>query len=136
MPVIIQKNWYTVEQCRKNPKTLYVFGDNLMGVGKGGQAVIRDEPNAVGIPTKREPDTTPSSYLSDRDCDDPHLIGRMEEALVRLDRHLAAGGTVIIPADGVGTGRAELPKRAPALYAYLTGRLHGLFYRYQERKTA
>lgn len=123
MPIIKQHAWYTVAACRLNPDTLYVFGDNLARVGRGGQATIRREPNAVGIPTKRDPDTLDSSYLTDRDWDDPAFRDHLDRAFTRLRDHLAAGGVVVLPADGIGTGRARLPATAPALLARLNAML-------------
>jgi len=46
---------YTPEILKANPDKVYLFGDNLEKVGRGpgaGQAIIRDEPNAYGIPKK------------------------------------------------------------------------------------
>ena len=37
----------------------------------------------------------------------------------KLAKHLAEGGSVAIPQDGLGTGLSELPKRAPAIQAYI-----------------
>ena len=52
---------------RENPNWLFVFGDNALRYGKGGQAVIRDEPNAFGIVTKLKPSNTNDSYMTDKD---------------------------------------------------------------------
>jgi hypothetical protein len=51
---------------RENPNWLFVFGDNALRYGKGGQAVIRDEPNAFGIVTKLKPNNTNDSYMTDK----------------------------------------------------------------------
>ena len=45
---VISEN-YTPELLRANPNKLFLFGDNNTRTGKGGQAVIRDEPNAVAL---------------------------------------------------------------------------------------
>lgn len=107
----------SVALCRQNPDALVVFGDNLAGWGKGGQAVIRDEPNAVGIPTKKAPRMRENAFLSDADL----YAVRAEAAPIfaRLRAHLEAGGTVIWPTNGIGTGLAELPARAPRIWAML-----------------
>ena len=53
---------YTREDLKANPTALFVFGDNYLGVGYGGQAFsARGEPNAVGVITKY----SPSQYLTD-----------------------------------------------------------------------
>ena len=53
---------------RENPNWLFVFGDNALRYGKGGQAVIRDEPNAFGIVTKLKPSNSNDSYMTDKNC--------------------------------------------------------------------
>ena len=51
---------------RAHPNTLFVFGDNDQRRGKAGQAVIRDEPNAIGFRTKKAPRTSAkSAYYTD-----------------------------------------------------------------------
>ena len=54
--IILQKEYYSVEQCLANPDTLYVFGDNTQRFGKGGQAQIRDCKNSFGVCTKLYPE--------------------------------------------------------------------------------
>ncbi len=102
---------------------VFVFGDNDQGHGEGGQAIIRREPNAFGIPTKRSPDTTPKAYYSDRNYDE-HVdrIGRRFDQLERMiegGRHRA----VVFSSAGLGTGLADLPRRAPKVYNYLVQRM-------------
>jgi hypothetical protein len=99
---------------RANPSTQFVFGDNLCRRGLGDQAAqMRGEPNAVGLPTKREPTTHPRAYLCDAD------LALVEAAaapdIARLKRHLEAGRDVVWPSAGIGTGRADLARRAPAI---------------------
>ncbi|KTS37490.1 hypothetical protein NS228_16300 [Methylobacterium indicum] len=108
----------TRAMVRSSPSTLWVFGDNLQHRGLGGQArEMRGEPNAVGLATKRAPRRTPDAYLTDED------LAEVRQAWVpayrRLAAHLAAGGDVIWPVDGIGTGLADLPKRAPAVWSAL-----------------
>lgn len=59
---------------RENPNYLFVFGDNTLRYGKGGQAVIRDEPNAFGIVTKLKPSTSNDSYMTDKDSYQDNLM--------------------------------------------------------------
>lgn len=103
---------------RREPATLFVFGDNLQGRGLGGQAAeMRGEPNAVGIPTKRAPSMAPAAFLSDSDLDEFKVAAC--DPLRRLAEHLQAGGKVVWPADGIGTGLARLADRAPRIWASL-----------------
>jgi hypothetical protein len=103
---------YTRLMIRRNPTILFVFGDNLARVGLGGQAAeARGEPNSVGIPTK----SSPSVYFSDDMFDNarPAVV----QAFNRLAMHLVSGGTIVWPADGVGTGLARLEEMAPEIHA-------------------
>lgn len=102
---------YTRESIRRNSNTLYVFGDNLMRTGFGGQArEARGEPNSVGIVTK----ISPSAYLFDMQV---NLVEEpIVEAFNRLRNHLLAGNNIVWPADGVGTGLAALQTTGPLLF--------------------
>jgi hypothetical protein len=93
-------------RLKKMPNKLVVFGDNLLGTGKGGQAIIRDEPNAFGIPTKRAPRRTEDAYFSDK----PDEIKAVNEALDKL-----RGKEFFLPEAGVGTGLAQLQERSPQI---------------------
>ena len=107
----------TSEMVEGAPEVLFVFGDNLAGFGNGGQAVIRGYTNAVGIPTKRAPRTDAAAFFTDDDLGEFQFAASVP--LRRLRAHLETGGIVLWPSDGVGTGRAELPTRAPKLWAAL-----------------
>lgn len=103
---------------RAAPDTLWVFGDNVQRRGLGGQArEMRGEPNAVGLVTKRAPAMTPAAFLVDTDY--PQVRALWVAPYRRLRDHLAAGGDVVWPADGIGTGLAALPERAPVIWAAL-----------------
>ena len=102
---------------RKNKDKVYLFGDNLLGRGKGGQAVIRDEPNAVGIPTKKAPSMKEGSFFDDAD----YLEN--VEAIDKAFAQIPKDKEVVIPEDGLGTGRARLEKEAPRTFKYLQDRL-------------
>lgn len=53
---IERMQFITREYVRANRDKLFLFGDNLERRGLGGQAAaMRDEPNAIGIPTKKSP---------------------------------------------------------------------------------
>lgn len=104
--------------CRTNKDKLYVFGDNLLGKGKAGQACIRDEPNAFGIPTKRFPSMMEGSFFSDQ----KEEFEAVRDSLDQLDIR-AKGKTVVIPSMGIGTGLAQLKERSPLIFAYIQNRL-------------
>jgi hypothetical protein len=107
----------TRRMLRGAPAVLFVFVDNLAGAGLGGQArEMRGEPNAVGLPTKRRPARDPGAYFTDADL--PEVQRTADPAINRLRQHLAEGGSVVWPAAGIGTGRADLQRRAPAIAGY------------------
>ena len=116
---------YSREEIQANPKALYIFGDNFAKRGLGGQAAAaRGEPNAVGIATKRAPSLVASAFLTDADL--AQLQDHVAPALSRLRQHLAANGTVVMPADGIGTGLAQMPDRAPVCWRWLCDQLSEL----------
>ena len=102
----IIKGKLTPSRLRQMPKTLVVFGDNLLETGKGGQAIIRDEPNAFGVPTKRAPKRTDDAYFSDK----PDEIEAVLDALETL-----RGRDFVLPEAGIGTGLAQLQQRSPQI---------------------
>tara|TARA_A100001015_G_scaffold292904_1_gene368800 strand:+ start:609 stop:785 length:177 start_codon:yes stop_codon:yes gene_type:complete len=53
--VFIFEKFRTVKDVHDHPKYLFIFGDNDIQTAKGGQAIIRDEPNSFEIPTKITP---------------------------------------------------------------------------------
>ena len=115
----------TRKMLRDNPDILFVFGDNMVEQGYGGQAKeMRGEPNAVGIPTKNYPDIRKRDYFSDADFDKAKV--KIDEAFYRLCKHVKAGGQVVVPIDGVGTGYADLPNKAPKIWGYIQGKFASL----------
>ena len=53
----IVKNKWTKDSPKENPNTAYIFTENINSIGSsrvgGGSAVIRNNPNAIGIVTKK-----------------------------------------------------------------------------------
>jgi hypothetical protein len=97
---------------------IFVFGDNLLGFGRGGQAIIRGAPNAFGVPTKRKPAMSAGSFFEEGNEAD------LDAVLVRLGTLWTIaedGKSIVIPvtSDGevsLGLERAELRERAPSIY--------------------
>jgi hypothetical protein len=124
LPVIFQYRIYRSDLVA-NPNALYLFGDNNMRKGMGGQAgEMRGMENACGVRTKWRPDMQPNSFFTDADLEIFKLM-----MVVDLDEPFKAikrGKVVVIPSDGLGTGLSELPTRAPTLYACLNGMISQL----------
>lgn len=124
MPIIKQK--YILRQhLRENPDRLYVFGDNMIGCGLGGQAKeCRGEPNAVGIPTKHFPRNDDVAFFCDSDFE--NVVSLIDRRIDIIRNHIKIGGTVVVPSDGVGVGRAQLETKAPKIYEYIMSQLLAL----------
>ena len=106
----------TPSYVRSHPNTLFVFGDNDQRRGKGGQAVIRDEPNAIGFRTKKAPRTSASAYYVDAEYQEN--ISKMKSDLKEISRRSTDYDKVyFIP--GIGEGLAKLKERAPRTYAWM-----------------
>lgn len=128
MPMRLAHDFYSVQGCRSKPDDLFVFGDNFQRSGRGpraGQAIIRDCPNAVGLAIKHEPKRTPGAYFSD--ADGTAFAQELRRVHNIIAPHLRRGGVVWWPADGIGTGLAEMPVRAEMLYQRLCHYARGLF---------
>ena len=127
--------------ARENPDKLYLFGDNQrqhdpdgrfkvdadtggrrQGTQQAGQAWIRHEDNAHGIRTKEEPNNNTGAHFSDNNLETN--IRRIDEDLANaVKRAREEGKTLVIPANGLGTGRASLETQAPQTFAHLNKRL-------------
>ena len=109
---------------REYPDKIFLFGDNLLGRGYGGQAAaMRGEPNAIGIPTKKKPANHSDAYFTDTEFEQNKAA--IDRAFVRL-AGLKDGTEIVIPSAGLGTGLAKLPDIAPRTFKYLESRLAGL----------
>lgn len=112
----------SVELLRSNPDKIYVFGDNLLRRGTAGQAAVRGEPNAFGIPTKRAPSMVASAFFSDRPDEVQAVLQALRELYV-----LARTRTVVFPAAGLGTGLARMASSSPKAYQQMRSILSAHF---------
>jgi hypothetical protein len=118
MGKVYVQSWITRKDLQNNPNVMYLFGDNMVRKGFGGQAKeMRGEPNAVGIPTKINPGMNEFDYFSDDMFASVKNV--LDSSFLPVIRHLQGGGMVVIPADGLGTGLSEMPARCPKCYDYL-----------------
>lgn len=74
----------TREYLRMNPTHIFVFGDNTLREGRGGAAVLRDEPNTLGFITKKRPDKKSSSYYTPQEYEDVFVeeMKYLEQAII------------------------------------------------------
>lgn len=113
---------YTPKLLRANPDKVYVFGDNMKGFGKGGQAVIRDEPNAFGVPTKRYPSKDNWAYFSDKEDERQAVLSSLRRLYV-----LGQSEVIVFPHYGIGTGLALMQEKSPKLFDEMNGILKEFF---------
>lgn len=116
------QKWIERSDLQDNPDVYYLFGDNTIRKGLGGQAgAMRGEPNAIGIATKMTPTSGSNSFFSDTELEhNCRIIAQdMRKAFQKRDQ----GHMIVIPADGLGTGLSELPQRAPKTNEFLEGML-------------
>ena len=121
---VTKMEFITRKYVRANPDMIFLFGDNLLGRGHGGQAAaMRGEPNAIGIPTKKMPTHQTDAFFNDAELEQNILA--IDQAFGRL-ADLSGGTEIVIPSAGLGTGLARLPDIAPRTFEYLEGRLAAL----------
>jgi len=112
---------------KANPSALYIFSDERQRVGMSGQAgEMRGELNAVGVATKYAPGDSESDFYNDT-----HMHAHRRQVVIDLTRvyerlSLWDTGQIVVPADGIGTGLAELTTRAPELNKWIEYRLNNL----------
>jgi hypothetical protein len=124
------EKFITKDMVRLNPQKFFVFGDNMARSGFGGQAAaMRGQPNSIGVPTKWLPARTDKAYFSDLDADNQYVRSAIVGALNQIEACLQDGHDVVIPEDGLGTGLAELPTRAPRIHRYIQARISRMFER-------
>lgn len=146
MKISLFQGLYTPQLCQQYPDWLFLFGDNLAEKGKKGQAVIRDEPNAFGIPTKVKPTLENSAFFKDyqpveisNGCGRKNILptesiifafSRLVSEIVAREKY-SKPVSIVIPTDpqyvtdlnphgiSIGCGLAQLPERAPETWNYL-----------------
>lgn len=122
---LVQKEFFSPQGCVKEPQKLFVFGDNTMRSGTGGQACIRYCLNAYGIATKRAPGTDTWDYFDDSIS----TLGVIFNDITNL-AHLCLNKRIkflVFPAAGLGSGLSEMPTRCPESYKILNECLDYIF---------
>lgn len=111
----------TREIVKSKPDVLFVFGDNMMHQGLGGQAKeMRGEPNVIGIPTKWFPSMRKDSFFSDGDWNVHEVKSKIVKGFIIIEKHLMDGKDVILPSAGIGTGLSKLQSKAPLIYEIIS----------------
>jgi hypothetical protein len=124
--IIIYQGHWTNESPRENKNALYIFGDNDIKQGNGGQAVIRDEPNAMGVPTKKLPSKGENSFYTDLEYDSN--IQKINIAIENILKEFMKDdyNYLVLSYNKLGTGLSQLPERAPKTFKYLDNKINNL----------
>jgi hypothetical protein len=118
--------WFR-QDCEQYPKLLFVFGDNDIKKGKGGQAIIRDCKNSIGIPTKKFPNRKETSFYTDEEYEKncQKIISSLENIIKVFSK--GEYDKLVLPKDGFGTGLAKLDIKAPKTLQFLDRLLYEVF---------
>ena len=125
MKIEIFKGDWTIDDVKKNPNKLFIFGDNNARLGKGGQAIIRDLPNVMGIRTKKGPSRKSAAYYKDSEF--KQNSENILEDILEIKKEAMDGMTIVLSEGGYGTGLASLKNKAPKTFEYLCQQLRDHF---------
>lgn len=115
----------TRDKVKENPDVLYLFGDNIVRQGLGGQAKeMRGEPNTLGIVSKKYPSNSLSSFYSDEDF--YSWLEVFSSDIKNLAESVNSGKYRAIVIPPIGVGLADLPNKAPRIWNYLKTTLDNL----------
>ena len=115
----------TRDKVKENPDVLYLFGDNLLRKGLGGQAKeMRGEPNTLGIVSKKYPSNSSSSFYTDEDF--YSWLEVFSSDIKNLAESVNSGKYRAIVIPQIGVGLADLPNKAPRIWNYLKSTLDSL----------
>lgn len=95
--ILIDKHY-----LRQNPDHIFVFGDNLLRVGKGGAAILRDEPNTYGFVTKKAPTHNSSDSYKPEE-----YSSKYEVEIKRLKKEIEKSPTKTFLISKLGAGLAN-----------------------------
>ncbi|MBA42706.1 MAG: hypothetical protein CMF62_01685 [Magnetococcales bacterium] len=103
--------WWRKYDCERESTALFIFGDNTIRVGSGGQAIIRHCDNSFGIPTKTTPGYNDEAYFNDNNLRENIKIFKEDiNKLLKISRNY---DKIYFPLDGLGTGLSDLQNKAP-----------------------
>jgi hypothetical protein len=115
--ICIFGKFWNVSDCNESPRSLFVFGDNDVQKGCGGQAVIRHCQNAIGIPTKKYPSNHSDSFYTDNEYEQNcQKISAVVELIIIESKKY---DEIIFPSDGFGTGLAKLATCSPKTLKFI-----------------
>lgn len=117
---VFNGNW-SIKDVNAQKNKIFIFGDNDLRLGKGGQAIIRDLKNTIGIRTKKEPNNNYNSFYSDVNYD--LNISNIKEDIINIINKSKEGYILVFSNGGYGTGLARLKIKAPLTFKFLNDQL-------------
>ena len=111
------KGFWSIEDIIKSPNKIFIYGDNDLRTGLGGQAIIRNESNTLGIRTKKKPTHEKDAYYTDKEFEDNKK--KIIQDIKKISDELLFGTTIVFSEGGYGTDRAKLKEKAPKTYQFL-----------------
>lgn len=120
--------YWSLSDVKNRKDYIFIFGDNDAKIGKGGQAIIRDQENAMGIPTKKYPGFSPKAYYNDEEIEKniAKIDNSVNNIIYKLKNYKNLYKGIILPEDGLGTGLADLKNKAPKTFEYLNKKIKEL----------
>lgn len=113
------------DKVKSNPDVLYLFGDNDIRKGLGGQAKeMRYESNCIGVSTKKIPSNDLKSFKYDTEYLENCII--ILDDMNKVKKELITGKYKALVIPQIGVGLAKLPINAPRTYQFLVEQLDDL----------
>jgi len=120
MKIIIYDGFWDVEVVRNHRDWLFVYGDNFIRYGTKGQACIRYEINSIGIATKYEPTLRNDAFFGkDFSKEKNIIIDDFRKLYMKFKTKNNKFEALVLPRNGLGTGLARLPSKAPEIFDFL-----------------
>ena len=114
------RKWITRDMVRNEREKLFVFGDNELRQGLGGQAKeMRGEPNSFGIATKFSPSMEPGAFFNDHPYAISIVLRDLADLCQQWDEKYPPYESIVYPQDGVGSGLAQLETRSPIIWSII-----------------
>lgn len=124
MTILLFKGFWTPSDVRFYSDYMFIFGDNDVQRGKKGQAIIRDEPNAFGVPTKKRPSFDSDAYYTDAELE--RNKSKIDRAFFVIMTERSKYKGIFLPENGLGTGLAKLQQKAPLTLKYIEEKISSL----------
>lgn len=121
MPFVIVSKNITQKTLKDNPDKVFIFGDNYIRLGNGGQAAAcRGMPNTIGLATKHSPGGSPEDYFEETPEDLEKFCYEVKRVRQNAMSFMDQGKTVVW-LEGIGMGLAGLGGKP--IYVFLINQL-------------